>query len=109
MKEQTLNSKARFIYERLIFLVACIILFQAIAALRIQARALDGESQFSYFLIYLLTLVFAVAYTLGVLTYEVLNTGKAHEWMTPFCSYSPYYVGYYVVWALIMSPIMAVG
>jgi hypothetical protein len=48
-------------------------------------------------------------YTLGVLTYEVINTGKAHEWMAPFCSYSPYYVGYYVVWALIMTPVMAVG
>jgi len=90
-------------------MIACVNLFQAFAAIRIQSRVVDGETQFNYFIVNLLTMVFSVCYIFSILTYEILQVGKAHEWIAPFCQYSPYYISYYVGYILTITPVLVSG
>ena len=56
--------------------VACITLFDCIAAVRLQSRSIQGESHYTYFLLNLLTMLFSLIYIFSILAYEVLHVGK---------------------------------
>lgn len=107
--EQRLNEKLRFIYERVIFVVACVTLFDCVASVRIQSRCLIGESHYSYFLINLSTMIFSIVYIFAVLSYEIISIGKKHEWQSHFCSYADSYTGYYVFYLLLTTPVLVAG
>lgn len=96
-------------YERVILMVACVCLFDCIAAIRLQSRIVDGERHYTYFFLNLVTMLFAVIYIFATLTYEILNVGKDHTWIAPFCSYSRYYIGYYLCYIIIITPVLIGG
>lgn len=54
-------------------------------------------------------MLFAVLYIFATLTYEILNVGKDHTWIAPFCSHNRYYIGYYLVYIIVVSPVLIGG
>ena len=90
-------------------MVACLFLFDNLAAVRLQSRIADGDRHYTYFFLNLATMLFASFYIFAVLTYEILNVGKDHTWIAPFCSHSRYYIGYYLVYIIVISPALIGG
>jgi hypothetical protein len=67
--EQKFQEKEKFIYERIVLIVACINLFDCMAAVRLQSRILDSERHYTYFLLNLTTMLFSLFYIFSVLAY----------------------------------------
>lgn len=88
---------------------ACVNLFQCMASIRLQSRSLEGESHYTYFFLNLVAMIPSLLYIFAILTYEVLSVGKQHTWNSYFCSYSQHYVGYYMVYILLVTPILIGG
>lgn len=90
-------------------MVACLCLFDCLAAIRLQSRILDGDRHYTYFFLNLVTMLFAVTYISATLTYEIVNVGKDHTWIAPFCSHNRYYIGYYLVYIIVVTPVLIGG
>lgn len=90
-------------------MVACVTLFDCIAAVRMQSRSIIGESHYTYFALNLVGMLLSLIYIFAILSYEVLNVGKEHTWIAFFCSYSEHYLGYYLCYILILTPFLIGG
>jgi len=98
-----------FIYERIAFVTAYIFLFQLFAALRLQARVLLGEFQSNYPILNILTSVISLGFVFAVVTFEIINPGKSNKSTSPHCQHSSYYVCYYSLYYVLLTPVLILG
>ena len=104
--KQSMQENAHFVWERVLFTVACITLLQCWAAIRVQSRALSGTTQHNYFILNLAACVFSLGYILGVVLTEVLNIGRPHE-HTPYnAHHAPNYIAYHLIFLLVTAPVL---